>query len=54
MSARFDREIEIRPPTEKERLEILKVHTCTLPLAPDVDCGTNSFIIFIYERCVCV
>ncbi|NAZ32045.1 MAG: CDC48 family AAA ATPase [Acidilobus sp.] len=34
---RFDREIEIRPPDEKGRLEILQVHTRNMPLAEDVD-----------------
>ncbi len=34
---RFDREIEIRIPDEKGRLEILKIHTRGMPLADDVD-----------------
>ncbi len=34
---RFDREIEIRPPDTRARLEILKVHTRHMPLADDVD-----------------
>ncbi len=34
---RFDREIEIRPPDKRTRLEILKVHTRNMPLADDVD-----------------
>ncbi len=34
---RFDREIEIRPPDKRARLEILKVHTRHMPLAEDVD-----------------
>ncbi|GAB6148033.1 CDC48 family AAA ATPase [Stetteria hydrogenophila] len=34
---RFDREIEIRPPDKRARLEILKVHTRNMPLADDVD-----------------
>jgi len=34
---RFDREIEIRPPDEKGRFEILQVHTRNMPLAEDVD-----------------
>ncbi len=34
---RFDREIEIRPPDKRARLEILKVHTRNMPLAEDVD-----------------
>ena len=34
---RFDREIEIRPPDKRARIEILKVHTRHMPLAEDVD-----------------
>jgi cell division protease FtsH len=34
---RFDRQIIIHPPDHKGRVEILKVHTRTVPLAPDVD-----------------
>lgn len=34
---RFDREIEIRIPDEKGRLEILQIHTRGMPLADDVD-----------------
>ena len=34
---RFDREIEIRPPDKRARVEILKVHTRNMPLAEDVD-----------------
>ncbi len=34
---RFDREIEIRPPDKRARLEILQVHTRNMPLAEDVD-----------------
>ena len=34
---RFDRQIIIHPPDHKGRLEILKVHTRTVPLAPDVN-----------------
>ncbi|MCE4623448.1 MAG: CDC48 family AAA ATPase [Caldisphaeraceae archaeon] len=34
---RFDREIEIRPPDKRARVEILKVHTRNVPLAGDVD-----------------
>ena len=34
---RFDREIEIRPPDKKGRLEILQVHTRHMPLDSDVD-----------------
>ena len=33
---RFDRLIYIPPPDEKARLEILKIHTRKIPLAPDV------------------
>ena len=34
---RFDREIEIKPPDKRARVEILKVHTRNMPLAEDVD-----------------
>lgn len=34
---RFDREIEIGVPDEEERLEILEIHTRSMPLAEDVD-----------------
>lgn len=34
---RFDRLIEIGPPDEEARLEILKIHTANRPLAEDVD-----------------
>jgi len=34
---RFDREIEIGVPTEPDRVEILKIHTRGMPLAPDVN-----------------
>ena len=34
---RFDREIEIRPPDKRARLEILQVHVRNMPLAEDVD-----------------
>ena len=34
---RFDRQIFVHPPDRKGRLEILKVHTRKVPLAPDVD-----------------
>jgi cell division protease FtsH len=34
---RFDRTIIIHPPDQKGRVEILKVHTRQVPLAPDVD-----------------
>jgi cell division protease FtsH len=34
---RFDRQIIIHPPDHKGRLEILKVHTRKVPLAPDVN-----------------
>jgi cell division protease FtsH len=34
---RFDRQIIIHPPDHKGRVEILKVHTRKVPLAPDVD-----------------
>jgi cell division protease FtsH len=34
---RFDRQILVHPPDHKGRLEILKVHSRKVPLAPDVD-----------------
>jgi transitional endoplasmic reticulum ATPase len=34
---RFDREIEIGVPNTQARLQILKIHTRAMPLAPDVD-----------------
>jgi transitional endoplasmic reticulum ATPase len=34
---RFDREIEIGVPNNQARLQILKIHTRAMPLAPDVD-----------------
>jgi len=34
---RFDRVIEIPPPEEKTRLEILKIHTKSMPLAKGID-----------------
>jgi cell division protease FtsH len=34
---RFDRRIAVNPPDRKGRVEILKIHTRTVPLAPDVD-----------------
>ncbi len=36
-AGRFDREIEIPPPNEKERLEILKIYSSKMPLDPGVD-----------------
>src|SRR5246500_2359354 len=35
--ARFDREIEIGVPNTQARLQILRIHTRAMPLAPDVD-----------------
>jgi len=34
---RFDREIEIGVPNTQARLQILKIHTRAMPLAPDVN-----------------
>jgi cell division protease FtsH len=34
---RFDRRIAVNPPDRPGRVEILKIHTRSLPLAPDVD-----------------
>ena len=34
---RFDREIEIKVPDKRGRLEILQIHTRNMPLEPDVD-----------------
>jgi cell division protease FtsH len=36
---RFDRRIAVQPPDRKGRVEILKIHTRAVPLAPDVDLG---------------
>ena len=37
---RFDRRVAVQPPDRQGRLEILKVHTRSVPLAPDVDLGS--------------
>jgi cell division protease FtsH len=34
---RFDRRIAVQPPDRKGRVEILKIHTRSVPLAPEVD-----------------
>jgi cell division protease FtsH len=34
---RFDRRIAVNPPDRKGRVEILKIHTRSVPLAPDLD-----------------
>jgi cell division protease FtsH len=34
---RFDRRIAVQPPDRKGRVEILKIHTRSVPLGPDVD-----------------
>ena len=34
---RFDRRIAVQPPDRNGRVEILKIHTRSVPLAPDVD-----------------
>jgi cell division protease FtsH len=34
---RFDRRIAVQPPDKKGRVQILKIHTRSVPLAPDVD-----------------
>jgi cell division protease FtsH len=36
---RFDRRIAVNPPDRKGRVEILKINTRSVPLAPDVDLG---------------
>ncbi len=36
---RFDRRIAVQPPDRTGRVEILKIHTRSVPLAPDVDLG---------------
>src|SRR4051794_13284705 len=36
---RFDRRVSVQPPDRQGRLEILRVHTRSVPLAPDVDLG---------------
>jgi CDC48 subfamily AAA family ATPase len=47
---RFDREIEIGVPKEPERLEILKVHTRNMPLAPPFDPFIAKQAIKEYEE----
>jgi cell division protease FtsH len=37
---RFDRRVSVQPPDRQGRVEILKVHTRSVPLAPDVDLGS--------------
>jgi cell division protease FtsH len=37
---RFDRRVAVQPPDRHGRLEILRVHTRSVPLAPDVDLGS--------------
>jgi cell division protease FtsH len=36
---RFDRRIAVQPPDRNGRVEILKIHTRSVPLGPDVDLG---------------
>src|SRR5271163_920386 len=36
-AGRFDRRVSVQPPDQKGRVEILRVHTRSLPLDPDVD-----------------
>src|SRR5512142_3052323 len=36
-AGRFDRRITVNPPDQKGRAQILSVHTCSVPLAADVD-----------------
>ena len=36
---RFDRRVTVQPPDRQGRLEILEVHTRSVPLSPDVDLG---------------
>jgi cell division protease FtsH len=36
---RFDRRVSVQPPDRQGRLEILRVHTRSVPLGPDVDLG---------------
>ena len=36
---RFDRRVAVQPPDRRGREAILKVHTRSVPLAPDVDLG---------------
>ena len=45
---RFDREIHISIPDYKGRMEILKIHTRTMPMAPDVDLGAVSNLTYGY------
>ena len=46
---RFDREIEIGVPKEKDRLEVLKVHTRNMPLSPPFDPAIANDTIKEYE-----
>ena len=41
---RFDREIEIKVPSKKGRLEILQIHTRHMPLVPEVNLGKLSSV----------
>ena len=41
---RFDREIELRAPDKKGRLQILKIHTRNMPLTKDVDLNSLAEI----------
>ena len=46
---RFDREIEIGVPDQKGRLEILQIHTRSMPIEDEVDLGklaatTHGFV----------
>ncbi len=41
---RFDREVELRAPDKKGRLQILKIHTRNMPLTKDVDLDALSSI----------
>ena len=48
-AGRFDREIDIGTPDQAGRLEILRIHTKNMKLAPDVDLesvstGTHGFV----------
>jgi len=56
-AGRFDREIDIGVPDEVGRMEILRIHTKNMKLAPDVELeqvakSTHGFVGSIYQRSV--
>ena len=47
---RFDRQIIVHPPDQKGRVEILRVHTRKVPLAPDVGSRTTRKLNSRHDR----